>query len=459
MATVLTVAPLELERTSRIDPEYYLPDYQDLEDRLKRLKASPLTDVAKVSDGNHASISKHFTSSGVRYLRGQDINDFFISAGSPVYLPLKTYNSAPMLRSHMQPLDVLVSIVGTIGAVALLPADAGPVTGSCKIAILRSRTVDPYYLAAFLLSRYGQMQMRRLTRGALQMGLILDDFDQIKVPTPSPELVELVTSRIEMAQAERRSADKAFGSTVKSSLVQLNLADSPSNYGANHLSLERSKVRSIGRLDPEFFLAREHHDLRERISSNMGTLDEVCDRIASGVTPAKEEYTTQGVPILKVEGLDSIGTARHTDGFVSAEWAARNPKAAVQAGDVLMLSAAHAASYIGKSGVVVDELPAEARVVAELINLRSTTVPPEALAIYLNLPPVRSHVRGLIRGSTAHLYPRDLKQVPVPDLTGDLGEELTFGFQESHKRQRSARTLLQEAVTAVEIELDALSDI
>ena len=74
--------------------------------------------VADVSDGNHLSIAEEFSESGVRYLRGQDLSDFFISDADPIYIPDKIYRT--LTRSHMLAGDVLVGIVGTIGSVGLV---------------------------------------------------------------------------------------------------------------------------------------------------------------------------------------------------------------------------------------------------------------------------------------------------------------------------------------------------
>ena len=63
-----------------------------------------------------------------------------------------------------------------------------PATCSCKLAILRPRDVTlPEFLAVFLRSEHGQNQIERLTRGAVQKGLILEDMDQLWVPSLSEE--------------------------------------------------------------------------------------------------------------------------------------------------------------------------------------------------------------------------------------------------------------------------------
>jgi type I restriction enzyme S subunit len=62
----------------RIDGEYYQPEYISNQNTLSRIKTVGLPLYFFVSDGNHLSVSKHFSDSEeIPYFRGQDVNDFF----------------------------------------------------------------------------------------------------------------------------------------------------------------------------------------------------------------------------------------------------------------------------------------------------------------------------------------------------------------------------------------------
>ena len=87
-----------------------------------------------------------------------------------------------MWRSHLKKGDVLLSIVGTIGSLATVSSSA-QATCSCKLAILRPKKIaDSDVIALFLRCKYGQNQIKKFTRGAVQMGLILEDMEQIVIP-------------------------------------------------------------------------------------------------------------------------------------------------------------------------------------------------------------------------------------------------------------------------------------
>ena len=194
----------ELGATTRVDAEYYHPQYLKQVDNITRLQHRKLSDVALISDGNHISISNKFSSAGVRYLRGQDLSDFFISDQDPVFIPEGTYYS--LSRSHMLPGDVLVGIVATIGTVGLVTDRHGKLTGNCKLAIVRTNQIQPEFLAAYLDSKAGKNEVVRRIRGAVQMGLILPDLREIPVPLFSYEFREQIANLVRQSYEKNNNS-------------------------------------------------------------------------------------------------------------------------------------------------------------------------------------------------------------------------------------------------------------
>lgn len=126
----------DLERTNRIDAEFYQKKNLFVERVLDKWDKKAFSKVFNVSDGNHMSISNDFCNEGVPYYRGQDIYNLFIENSSPLYISNEAYNKSTMRRSYLQKGDVLMSIVGAIiGNSALVTSDRDA-TCSCKLAIL-----------------------------------------------------------------------------------------------------------------------------------------------------------------------------------------------------------------------------------------------------------------------------------------------------------------------------------
>ena len=144
----------ELERSLRIDAEFYKKENLMIANKLKLLGAIPITNYLNVSDGNHMAISEKFIESGIPYYRGQDINHFFIENSTPICIDDDSFQSSFMKRSHLQLGDILLSIIGTIGGISLVTSTR-KATCSCKLAILRCKqNYSSEIFAAFLYSKY-----------------------------------------------------------------------------------------------------------------------------------------------------------------------------------------------------------------------------------------------------------------------------------------------------------------
>ncbi|MBA3784268.1 MAG: hypothetical protein H0X15_01820 [Acidobacteria bacterium] len=145
----------ELERTKRIDSEFYKKENLAIKALLEKQTCETIADVASISDGNHFGISDSFQDEGIPYYRGQDTTgNFFIEQSSPICIDEESYNKGYMKRSHLKQRDVLLSIVGTVGSVSLVTT-ISDATCSCKLAILRPKTINSEYLATFLYSNFG----------------------------------------------------------------------------------------------------------------------------------------------------------------------------------------------------------------------------------------------------------------------------------------------------------------
>ena len=111
-----------------------------------------------------------------------------------------------------------------------------------------------------------------------------------------------------------------------------------------------------------------------------------------------------------------------------------------------MLCAAHNKSYIGRVDIV-SKFPQEVRddddrciTVGELIIIRANPelVVPEYLITYLRLAVVQEKIRKMVKGQTAHLYPRDLIHLEVVLPPREIQEEIAEMNLEA-ERQYSSR--------------------
>jgi restriction endonuclease S subunit len=93
----------------------------------------------------------------------------------------------------------------------------------------------------------------------------------------------------------------------------------------------------------------------------------------------------------------------------------RSEKGQLKQEDILLLSAAHAAGYIGRNTSIFVEKDVKAICIGELIRLRPNkeAINPYYLLGYLNTPFAKTLLMYSVRGQTVHLYPSDIRNLPV----------------------------------------------
>ncbi|MBU1205654.1 MAG: restriction endonuclease subunit S [Proteobacteria bacterium] len=300
MITFSIIQKSHLESAHRLDAEYYQPEYLKTEDILGKLKTALLSEVCKITDGNHSKISEKFSDSGVRYLRGMDLSDFFISDADPVYIPEEIYKV--LKRSYIFQNDVLVSIVGTVGLISIIADQYEKLTGNCKIAILHCKDIDPWFLATFLACRYGQAQIKRKVAGAVQTGIILKDLANILIPVVNGENQKQVKEIIQEAHKNQVLSKSLYFQAEDLLLKELGLKDFKPTEELSYI-VNLSNVKSTHRVDAEYFQPK--YDKIEKILNRFRRerLEDMSSLISYGTVPTSPYVEKEGVSYIKGENL------------------------------------------------------------------------------------------------------------------------------------------------------------
>lgn len=291
----------ELERTARIDSEFYAKDNLKALEILEKRNSKSLTEFLNVSDGNHMSISEYFTEKQIPYYRGGDIYNFFIEqTNNPLTIPENVYHWPHMKRSHLKKGDVLISIVGAIiGNLSLVKTNQRA-TCSCKLAILRPKNIEPELAAIFLKSKYGQNQIQKFRRGSGQTGLILEDFDQLLFPVFSNDFREEIKKLVDISFTKLEQSQNLYIAAETLLLETIGLNNfQPSTDPVNVKSFKES-FGVTGRLDSEHY-QKKYEQIEMAIKEN-GTycISDVFEIICN---PSPSEYTDTGIKVVKTKNV------------------------------------------------------------------------------------------------------------------------------------------------------------
>ena len=436
----------QLERTLRIDSEFFFKHHIVFAEQMALRTTEAIggsNGVVDVSDGNHFSISDSFQDEGVPYYRGQDVvGQFFIEQANPVYIPEEAYRKPYMTRSHLKTGDVLLSIIGTIGSSSLVSSDSRA-TCSCKLAILRPRSISPEYLAVFLKTSHGQSQIERYTRGAVQKGLLLEDLDQLSVPRFN-EIEQKVVETVERIKATNEEQTRLYADAETLLLQALGLDNwqppEPLTYTQNFADVFNNE-----RLDAEYFQP-QYSALRQELRTRFATkaLGDLGQVLKGSPVPYYEDGT---VSIIRSGDLTDIS---NDEGYLKTS--PTEPIFALSPGDVLISSIGFGS--IGK--VQVFDKPGRYGTVSEVTVVRQTEVNSYFLTIFLRSPLGQMQIAQYITGATGqlHLYPRDVKKIIVPLIPSDVQLECEKLVLAGYAARARAKSLLETAKRAVEIAIE-----
>ncbi len=444
----------ELERTLRLDAEFFRPEYIHSRELLDRLRTEPLHRMVKLSDGNHFTISDEFQDEGIPYYRGQDVTGhFFVEQAQPVCIPERAYRLPHMVRSHLRQGDVLLSIVGTIGELSLVSAPT-EATCSCKLAILRPRTVTPGYLAVFLRSRFGQDQIRRLTRGAVQMGLLLEDMDQLKVPRFAGGFEAAVEAAVADAKATLDRSVSLYAEAEQTLLRALGL---DTWQPPEPLTYERraSEAFGAGRLDAEHFqpLYGALFD-RLRTAGALRLGDVVRERVRRGISP---DYTEEGdLVVLNSKHIGKTEVSLDDLRFTRRSLLMGAPggrSGLVVRGDVLLNSTGRIT--IGRSQCLLEDLAAVVDNHVAIIRPKKG-LDPVYLACFLNSLPGQMQTERGYTGSSGQieLRPEVVEDYLIWDAPAEVQARIRHQIESAYAARKQAHALLERAKRAVEIAIE-----
>jgi hypothetical protein len=433
----------ELERTWRMDAEFFQRRHLAIEAKLSATHCGTVAGVASVADGNHFSISESFVEEGVPYYRGQDVvGHFFIEQGNPNRITREAFEQSFMQRSHLKQGDVLLSIIGTIGETSLVKTKQDA-TCSCKLAILRPKSIEPAYLATYLSSAIGRALTERWKRGAVQTGLLLEDMDQLPVPRFGKVFEGKIAALVSEAYDARCANEQALNKAETSLMRALGLDDRQTAEPLSYLR-NSSEAFAAGRLDAEFFTPSVRNMLA-RLGRDGLTLQDVAPARKERFIPA----TSGDFHYIEIGGIGADGTAQAE--CLQQREAPSRATQFVRAGDVVTSTV----RPVRRLSAVIDADQDGFVCSSGFVVLQPRAIPSDVLLTYLRLPPVCALMD---LHTSASMYPAiseaDLLALPIPKVSAATQQAIEKSALAARHAKQRATQLLDAAKRAVEIAIE-----
>ncbi len=164
----------------------------------------------KITDGSH-NPPKGVEISEYLMLSSRDIFDEQIHYDNPRFISKKDFENEDK-RTAIKANDVLLTIVGTIGRVAVVPNKHPNFTLQRSVAVLRPNTneIDSYFLK-FLLQNSLNFLISE-SRGAAQKGIYLNQLKQIQISLPllseQQEIVSILDDAFKSIERAKSNAEQ-----------------------------------------------------------------------------------------------------------------------------------------------------------------------------------------------------------------------------------------------------------
>lgn len=451
------------EIEGRLDCHFYRPEYTKLDKKVKSISKKKLGNyIISISGGATPDIKepkKYYSdeNNGIMFLRVQNVTPEGLNLEDVKFINKETHKGM-LKRSQVNEFDLLVKITG-VGRMAVSSVASKNFVGNINQHLVVIKTKDEKtskVLATFLNSDIGEKLATKRATGGTRPALDYKALKSIPIVLKS-EIVKVMNDAILKSKQKEAKAKQLLDSINDYVLDELGIKFSPIKEGKIYCI--NSEELETNRSDPYYFnpkFKRLLSDL-DKCKIRLAKIRDVAKKIFNGKTPAKEDYSEEGNLILKVNCLRNNKILWHKlscfkDGVSAVK--------EIEDKDVVILSSAHQADYLGKNPCIV-EIPQSLKdkkihFVGELISIRvnQDKINPYYLLAILKLNEYYLLVNREKRGQSSHLYSQDLERVKIPlpplKIQNKIAEEVKSKMQRAEQLQKEAKDGLEKAKWEVE---------
>lgn len=213
--------------STRLDAEYYQPKFGKIRDKIEEVSKYPswnLKPVREISEPLKYGTSEKLTyvNNGIPFLRVTDVRNADFDKDSIRYINEKEASKVGYAKVIEG--DLLISRSGVyLGLAALIGKDlSNSIFGSYFIRIRPRINVDKEYLAFYLNSIFGKMQVEQISTGAVQPNLTIPAIENMLVLLPKEDFQEKVGKLVKQSKFLREKGKMSLreAETIITNMVE-----------------------------------------------------------------------------------------------------------------------------------------------------------------------------------------------------------------------------------------------
>jgi restriction endonuclease S subunit len=382
----------------------------------------------------------------IPFVRCLNIKNGVVNFDDLLYIDKKS--NELLWKSEVKPRMVLVTMSGTVGnATVALENWKYPINTNQDIAKIETSNINPYFLATFLNSKYGYVQMIRLQAGAIQQHLYLSQIEKLVIPKTDIDFQQQIEKTVKLAHSKREQSKSLYRQAEELLLETLGLKDfTPSEKGINIKSF-KSSFLATGRLDAEYYQSKyeDYIDLVRNYKNGFELLQTACNLKDSNFTPEEtKEY--------QYIELADIGKSGNITGCTVAHGKELPSRARrkVNANDVIISSIE---GSLDSCALVTNEYD-NALCSTGFYVVNSEKINSETLLVLFKSEAMQNILKQSCSGTIlTAINKTEFQNIPVPIIELETQQQIAALIQQSFDLRGESELLLAEAKEMVEREV------
>lgn len=442
----------QLEGATRIDAEYYQPEYLEMEEKIKKFENYLLRDIIeKFSSGKNLRQSD-YSSDGVKFIRTQNVRPIIIDKDGLSCLSEKE-TAYPELKEG----DLLFVRVGEgVGNSSVVTPEFSGSTFSDNVIRARIKKLDPYFVSIFLNSKFGFLYWDRVSKGTARSLVSSEEIFLIRIPFISKEFNDYCKKNIIEASLLLIESEKIYQQAEGILLDELGLKDYKKIENLSVI-VNSSEIENSKRMDAEYFQEKYKivlEKIQEKNAKKLGDLVSMKKGIEVGAEEYQEPTDAEAMAgegrkiFIRVSSMTKFGIVESDQKYLSENLYEKLKKDfEPKKGEILLTKdATPGIAYVLKHDIQGIISGGTLR-----LKLKDNEVEDEYLALCLNSFLGQMQAERDAGGSViAHWKPEQIKNVLIPILPKKIQEKISDLVKQSFESRKKSKELLEEAKRKVE---------
>ncbi len=440
----------EIEGLTRLDPEYYNPNYNDIVKKVRNLNSVKLSSILNIELGPAYSSKKIIKKGGIPISKIGDVTN---KRDFTVWDSVDVNEFVKIGRRNIRQNEILMTLTGD-------PPDVGKVNMpftdyenedltlafNQRVAKLETKGINPFYLFSVLSTEYFRIRFEQCAFGIRQRNVSIPDLKSAFIYLAEPIEIEKIgklTKEHFRLKTQSQTLYKQATDLLEQELGldKINF-EKPKSYTASF-----SEVASTRRMNAEYFSPLIKEILNQPFLNNSKPLSHLF-QIVRGISPSA--YFKEGIPVIKTKNirLPEIDREKISDYVLSTK-----EFTTIQENDLLLASMG--VGSLGRMSYIF-ELEQDFIVDGTIRVLRKREETPVNYEIptllFLSSKIGQELIYRGIVGSTGIISLPDefLNKIPIPQFETNFSLKISELVKQSMIAKKQSHQLLADAKARVE---------